>query len=89
MHHLVPARATSSWAHSGSETYRIVKRYLTRGGEPLWGQLTVALARDTTGAPLYFISMIEDVTTERAAHRALAHQAAHDELPACPTAARC
>ena len=53
----------------GSETYRIVKRYLTRGGEPLWAQLTVALARDTTGAPLYFISMIEDVTTERAAHR--------------------
>ena len=69
---------------SGSETYRIVKRYLTRGGEPLWAQLTVALARDTTGAPLYFISMIEDVTTERAAHRALAHQAAHDELTGLP-----
>ena len=68
----------------GSETYRIVKRYLTRGGEPLWAQLTVALARDTTGAPLYFISMIEDVTTERAAHRALAHQAAHDELTGLP-----
>jgi diguanylate cyclase (GGDEF)-like protein/PAS domain S-box-containing protein len=64
----------------GAETYRMVKRYLTRTGEPLWAQLTVALARDATGAPLYFISMIEDVTAEREAHEALAHQASHDEL---------
>ena len=32
----------------GAETYRIVKRYLTRNGDPLWAQLTVALARDTS-----------------------------------------
>jgi diguanylate cyclase (GGDEF)-like protein/PAS domain S-box-containing protein len=64
----------------GAETYRIVKRYLTRHGEPIWAQLTVALARHTTGEPLYFISMIEDVSAERDAHEALAHQASHDEL---------
>ena len=64
----------------GAETYRMVKRYLTRSGGAVWAQLTVALARDTHGAPLYFISMIEDVTAERDAHEALVHQAAHDEL---------
>ncbi len=64
----------------GAETYKMYKRYLTRTGEPIWAQLTVALARDTAGDPLYFISMIEDVTAERTAHEALAHQASHDEL---------
>jgi diguanylate cyclase (GGDEF)-like protein/PAS domain S-box-containing protein len=64
----------------GAETYRIVKRYLARSGATVWSQLSVALARDGAGAPLYFISMVEDVTAEREAHDALAHQASHDEL---------
>ena len=71
----------------GAETYRMVKRYLTRNGDPLWAQLTVALARDTIGAPLYFISMIEDVSAQREAHEALAHQASHDELTGLPNRA--
>jgi diguanylate cyclase (GGDEF)-like protein/PAS domain S-box-containing protein len=63
-----------------AETYRIEKRYFTREGRVLWVQLTVALARDDTGTPLYFISMIEDVTAQRDAHLALAHRATHDAL---------
>jgi diguanylate cyclase (GGDEF)-like protein/PAS domain S-box-containing protein len=64
----------------GAETYRIVKRYLTRTGAPVWAQLTVALARDAADGPAYFIAMVEDVTAERAATAALVHHAAHDEL---------
>ena len=62
------------------DTYRIEKRYFTREGRVLWAQLTVALARDDQGAPLYFISMIEDVSLQREAHNALAHRATHDSL---------
>jgi diguanylate cyclase (GGDEF)-like protein/PAS domain S-box-containing protein len=64
----------------GAETYRIEKRYFTREGRVLWVQLTVALARDDAGTPLYFISMIEDITAQRDAHLALAHRATHDAL---------
>jgi diguanylate cyclase (GGDEF)-like protein/PAS domain S-box-containing protein len=64
----------------GAETYRIEKRYFTREGRVLWVQLTVALARDDAGTPLYFISMIEDITAQRDAHLALAHRATHDSL---------
>jgi diguanylate cyclase (GGDEF)-like protein/PAS domain S-box-containing protein len=63
-----------------AETYRIEKRYFTREGRVLWSQLTVALARDDLGNPLYFISMIEDITAQRDAHLALAHRATHDSL---------
>ena len=62
-----------------------LKRLIVSGtSDPLWAQLTVALARDTFGAPLYFISMIEDVSAEREATEALAHQAGHDELTGLP-----
>ncbi len=64
----------------GAETYRMVKRYLTRAGAPIWAQLTVALARDAADRPAYFISMVEDVTAERDATEALVHHTAHDEL---------
>ncbi len=64
----------------GAETYRIEKRYFTREGRVVWVQLTVALARDDDGTPLYFISMIEDITAQRDARLALAHRATHDAL---------
>ena len=64
----------------GAETYRMVKRYLTRTGTSVWAQLTVALARDAAERPAYFLSMIEDVTAERDATEALEHHVAHDEL---------
>ena len=67
-----------------SETYRIEKRYFTKDGRVLWVQLTVALARDDQGDPLYFISMIEDISAEREAHKALAHRATHDALTGLP-----
>jgi diguanylate cyclase (GGDEF)-like protein/PAS domain S-box-containing protein len=67
-----------------ADTYRIEKRYLTQEGRVIWAQLSVALARDEHGKPLYFISMIEDISSQREAHLALAHRATHDELTGLP-----
>ncbi len=48
-------------------TYSMVKRYIRKDGTVVWVNLTVALVRDSAGAPDYFISVVEDIT---ARHRA-------------------
>jgi len=47
------------------------KRYLRRDGSTVWVELTVALARDGQGAPLYEISVIDDITERKAGEAAL------------------
>ena len=42
-------------------TYSREKRYLRRDGAALWIELTVSLRRDADGAPLHFISVIQDI----------------------------
>ncbi|MGH8893190.1 MAG: putative bifunctional diguanylate cyclase/phosphodiesterase [Actinomycetes bacterium] len=67
-----------------TDTYRVEKVYLTRDGREVWAQMSAALARDDHGAPLYFISMIEDISAQRAAATALDHRASHDQLTGLP-----
>ncbi|HEU4645147.1 MAG TPA: PAS domain S-box protein, partial [Burkholderiales bacterium] len=38
------------------------KRYLSKGGAVVWVQLTVSLARDAAGAPLYDVAAFEDIS---------------------------
>ena len=58
--------------HAGElESVRVEKRYLRRDGSAVWVDLTVALARDASGAPLYEISILEDITQQKAAEAAL------------------
>ena len=38
------------------------KRYIHANGHPVWVALSVALVRDDAGAPLYFVSQMEDIT---------------------------
>ena len=47
------------------ETYTLEKRYLHKDGRSIWGLLAVSLVRDEAGAPLYFISQIEDITARK------------------------
>ncbi len=47
------------------ETYRIEKRYFRSDETVVLTDLSVALVRDASGAPLHFISQIVDVTAER------------------------
>ncbi len=55
----------------GAQSYHIEKRYVHRNGDTVWGQLSSALVRDALGAPLYFISQIQDITERKHAEEAL------------------
>ncbi len=41
------------------------KRYLHRGGHPVWGYVSSALVRGHDDRPLYFISHIQDITEKK------------------------
>lgn len=47
--------------------YSIEKRYLHKDGRPIWVRVTVALVRDETGQPEYFIPVVEDIRMRREA----------------------
>lgn len=48
-------------------TYNLEKRYLKKGGELIWINLTVSLVRNDRGEPDYFISVVEDISERKAA----------------------
>src|SRR6266545_3202115 len=52
-------------------TYSMEKRYIRKDGSLIWINLTVSLVRDISGAPKYFISVIEDITERNRAAAAL------------------
>lgn len=60
--------------------YSMEKRYRTAQGNLLWATLAVSLVRDPEGAPLHFISQIEDITERKRLERELQHMADHDSL---------
>ncbi len=60
------------------ESVRFEKRYLRKGGAPVWVSLGVALVRDASGAPQYEIAMFDDITERKQAEAALSE--AHEEL---------
>lgn len=62
------------------ETYGLEKRCVRRDGTLLWGRLAVSVVRDDDGAPLYFVTQIEDVTEFRAAQAELEYRALCDPL---------
>ena len=52
-------------------SYTMQKRYFHRSGTVVWVQLSVSLVRDEDGAPVHFISQIQDISAEKAAREAL------------------
>jgi PAS domain S-box-containing protein len=52
-------------------SYRMEKRYFHKDGTIVWINLTVGLQRDASGAPLYCISIVEDITERKRAEQAL------------------
>jgi diguanylate cyclase (GGDEF)-like protein/PAS domain S-box-containing protein len=60
------------------DRYELRKRYRHADGRVLWAQLTVSLRRDADGAPLHFISVVEDIASTIAAEQAL--RRAHEDL---------
>ena len=47
------------------------KRYIHKAGHVLWGKVSSSLVRDHAGAPLYFISHVQDVTRQKEMELAL------------------
>lgn len=52
-------------------TYSMEKRYIRKEGSIVWINLTVALARNSEGAPHYFISIVQDISDRKRAEEAL------------------
>lgn len=52
-------------------SYQLSKRYLKKDGETIWANLTRSVVRDSRGAPLYALSMIEDITERKQKDEAL------------------
>jgi PAS domain S-box-containing protein len=51
--------------------YELEKRYITKDGRTIWGQLIVTMVRDETGAAKYAVGMVQDITVRRKAEDAL------------------
>jgi PAS domain S-box-containing protein len=58
--------------------YKTEKRYLKNDGGLMWGALTTSIIHDESRKPLYFLSMIEDISERKSAEQAL--KTAHAEL---------
>lgn len=69
------------------EYVQLEKRYRHRDGTVVWTNLTVSLIRDASGAPLYTVAMVEDITSRREMQDRLSHQATHDTLTQLPNRA--
>ncbi|MFH1114465.1 MAG: PAS domain S-box protein [Pseudomonadota bacterium] len=52
-------------------SYKMEKRYIRKNREVLWIQLTASSIRDEQGKSLYYLSMIEDISSRRKAEEAL------------------
>jgi len=60
------------------QTYSMEKRYVRNDGSEVWIDLTVSLVREPSGAPKYFISVVQDIGERKRAEAAL--RRAHEEL---------
>ncbi len=57
--------------YGNEDAYFMEKRYIRKGGEPIWVALTVSLVRDQSERPSYFISIVEDITARKRAEKEL------------------
>ena len=53
------------------QSYQLLKRYLRKDGQVIWGHLTVSMIKGADGGPLYAVGMVEDVTETKRIEDAL------------------
>jgi diguanylate cyclase (GGDEF)-like protein/PAS domain S-box-containing protein len=61
-------------------TYAMEKRFFHKLRHIVWTNLTVSLVRQLSGAPEYFISVVEDISDRKKIEGELSFRASHDEL---------
>src|SRR5215210_6586585 len=61
-------------------TARGERRYLHDDGHVVWVSVSTTLVRDAGGAPLHFLTQVQDVTERRRYEAELRHMADHDAL---------
>jgi PAS domain S-box-containing protein len=55
-------------------TFKMEKRYIRRSGDIIWANLTLSLVREPSGAPKYFVAIVEDISDRRRAQEAIQRQ---------------
>jgi len=63
-----------------ASAYRMEKRYLRGDGSIVWVMLSVSLIRGPDGAPLYFVSQVEDISDRKRQEAELERMANYDAL---------
>ena len=58
------------------KTYQMEKRYFHRDGSIVWVLLSVSLVHNKSGAPLFFVSQIQDITRRKQSDEQLAEATA-------------
>jgi len=66
------------------DSMKVEKRYLRRDGETIWVVLTIALARNDDGKPLYEIVVFDDITLRKQVEERNRNMAHHDSLTGLP-----
>ncbi|MCB0950345.1 MAG: diguanylate cyclase [Mycobacterium sp.] len=61
-------------------SYQMDKRYYAADGHLIWIRLSVSIVRDAAGEPLYFISLIEDISARKRDDELLRRRASRDAL---------
>jgi PAS domain S-box-containing protein len=55
----------------GIRSYTMEKRYIRKGGELVWAEVTFSLVQDETEGPLWFLSVVKDINQRKQTEDAL------------------
>jgi diguanylate cyclase (GGDEF)-like protein/PAS domain S-box-containing protein len=69
------------------ESFKIEKRYLRKNGESVWVRINTVIQWGGQGEPLHHISVVEDISEQKAAEDRIEHLATHDALTEIPNRA--
>ena len=64
-------RETAALLAGDTETARFTKRYLKKDGSVVWADVSTSLRRDSAGVPVFFMTIVNDITERKRAETAL------------------